>query len=102
MSTILLDRCIFDTLMPDLVGHERRPSAFLVYLAIVNAAVTGSVHLTHGDLAERTELSKREVQSSVAWLVNRRLISASRTGVTSVNRYVPHQPWRPLAGQPKR
>ncbi len=102
MSTILLDRYIIETLMPDLTGHDRRPSAFLTYLAIVNAAVTGSVQLTHADLAERTGLSKRSVQSAIDWLAHRKLISVTRTGVTSVNRYVPHQPWRPLAAKTKR
>ena len=27
-----MDDYVFDTLMPDLVGHDRQPSAFIVYL----------------------------------------------------------------------
>jgi hypothetical protein len=30
MTTLPLDAYIIDTLMPDLVGHDRQPSAFLV------------------------------------------------------------------------
>ena len=32
MTTLKLDSYVLDTLMCDLVGHDRRPSAFLVYL----------------------------------------------------------------------
>jgi hypothetical protein len=101
MSTILLDRYVFDTLMPELAGQDGRPEAFLVYMAIVNAAVTGSVQLTHADLAARSGVSNRAAQSAVAWLANRQFISVSPTDITRVNRYVPHQPWRPLAGKSK-
>ena len=34
MATIAIDPYIVDTLMPDLVGHDRQPSAFLVYLLL--------------------------------------------------------------------
>jgi hypothetical protein len=32
MPTIEVDDYVVDTLMADLVGHDRQPSAFLVYL----------------------------------------------------------------------
>ena len=32
LSAVPLDAYVLDVLMPDLVGHDRRPSAFLVYL----------------------------------------------------------------------
>jgi hypothetical protein len=32
MATITVDRHILESLMPDLVGHDRKPSAFIVYL----------------------------------------------------------------------
>jgi hypothetical protein len=31
-SSLSLDPYVVDTLLPDLVGHDRQPSAFLVYL----------------------------------------------------------------------
>ena len=34
MRMLSLDFYIVETLLPDLVGHDRRPSAFLVYLAL--------------------------------------------------------------------
>ena len=33
-----LDAYIIDTLMPDLVGHDRQPSAFIVYLYLADRA----------------------------------------------------------------
>jgi hypothetical protein len=32
MSSVAVEDCVLDTLMLDLVGHDRQPSAFLVYL----------------------------------------------------------------------
>ena len=32
MSPVEIDDYVLDTLMADLVGHDRRPSAFVVYL----------------------------------------------------------------------
>jgi hypothetical protein len=37
-----LDRYVLDTLMADLVGHDHKPSAFLVYLAITAAHAEGA------------------------------------------------------------
>ena len=35
MDNLRLDLYVVDTLMADLVGHDRSPSSFLVYLALV-------------------------------------------------------------------
>ena len=34
MSKLEIDDYVIDTLMADLVGHDRQPSAFLVYLSL--------------------------------------------------------------------
>jgi transcription initiation factor IIE alpha subunit len=90
----VLDAYVLDTLMADLVGHDRRPSAFLVYLAIVAAAGDGRAALSHAALAERTGLSKRTVQSAVAALRRRSLIESVRRGPTETPQYRPLSPWR--------
>lgn len=38
MQKIALDSYVIDVLMPDLVGHDRRPAAFLVYLFLLRQA----------------------------------------------------------------
>jgi DNA-binding MarR family transcriptional regulator len=90
-----LDRYVIDTLMPDLVGHDHRPSAFLVYLAIAAAAgAQGRAALSYADLAERTGLSKRTAQQAIATLRKRALIEISKRGLTETPRYRPLAPWR--------
>ncbi|MGH1556645.1 helix-turn-helix domain-containing protein [Caulobacter segnis] len=56
---------MLDTLMADLVGHDHRPSSFLVYLAITGAHADGRASFSHAELAERTGQSRRTVQNAV-------------------------------------
>ena len=90
----LLDPYILDTLMADLVGHDHRPSAFLVYLAIHAAAAQGRAALSHAELAERTGLSKRSIQNAVALLRRRELVAVRQGGPTETIDYRPLTPWR--------
>jgi transcription initiation factor IIE alpha subunit len=93
-QTFALDRYVVETLLPDLVGHDRRASAFLVYLVIVAEAGEGRAALSHSQLAERTGLSRRAVQTAVGLLHQRQLIEISRRGVTDTSEYRPLSPWR--------
>jgi hypothetical protein len=97
MSTVAVDAYVLDTLMRDLVGHDRRPSAFLVYLYLW--------HATHGrgdavaqvallDIAQGIGLSKRSVQDALSWLSRRKLISVERESITAVPVYTVLRPWR--------
>jgi transcription initiation factor IIE alpha subunit len=92
--TLQLDRYVVETLLPDLVGHDRRASAFLVYLVILAEAGEGRAALSHARLAERTGLSRRAVQTAVALLHRRQLIEISRRGATETSEYRPLAPWR--------
>lgn len=97
MSGLDLDPYVVDTLMPDLVGHDRQPSAFLVYLLLwrlTHGADTSSAQVALRDLAEGTGLSKRAVQEALARLAKRRLIEVARDGITAVAVYTVLQPWR--------
>ena len=94
MQTYPIDRYVLDTLMADLVGHDRKPSAFLAYLAIVAAHADGRASLSHAELAERTGQSRRTVQSAAEVLERRGLIAVSRGGPTEAATYVPLTPWR--------
>ena len=89
-----IERYILDTLMADLVGHDRMPSAFLVYLAIVAAHADGRARFSHAELAERTGQSRRTVQNAVEILRRRGLILVSRQGPTEAATYVPLTPWK--------
>lgn len=97
MTRVPLDPYVLDTLMPDLVGHDRQPSAFFVYLFLwrrthgINRDTT-QVALT--DIAEGTGLSKRAVQDGIAWLAKRQLVAVARASITAVPVYNVLRPWK--------
>lgn len=91
-----LDSYVVDVLMPDLVGHDRRPSAFLVYLHLwreAGGAEGAGARRSLRQIADGTGLSRRAVQSAVARLKRRRLIEIERPGLTSVPLYRVRRPW---------
>ena len=97
MSSLSVDPYILDTLMPDLVGHDRQPSAFIVYLLLWRLtygqeAETAQIALL--DIAEQTGLAKRTVQDAVGWLAKRKLLSIERASITAVPIYTVLRPWR--------
>lgn len=94
MITSEIDAYILDVLMADLVGHDHKPSAYLAYLAIWAAGRGNAVALSYNDLAERTGLSKRAIQYSVAHLRRRALLTITAKGKTETPKYQPLTPWR--------
>jgi len=96
-GALSVDAYILDVLMRDLVGHDRRPSAFLVYLWLWRngpGAGRDTVGASLQNLATDTGLSKSAVQKSVRHLVWRGLVSMTRTGPTDAPLYQVKQPWR--------
>ena len=92
-----LDDYILDVLMRDLVGHDKSPSAFLVYLHIwsqTESKGTDSAPLSHQRIAEQTGLSKSAVQSAIKILTRRKLVTATKPTITSTPEYHPQKPWR--------
>jgi hypothetical protein len=97
MTTLPLDPYIVDTLMPDLVGHDRQPSAFLVYIYLwrhSHGAAAPSVQVALLDIAEGTGLSKRAVQDALGRLAKRKLLAVARESITAVPVYTVLRPWR--------
>jgi hypothetical protein len=95
--TLKLDRYVTDALMRDLVGHDQRPSAFLLYLHLT-ARATGIrrriASASLRELAEDTGLSRSAVQQAVRVLVRRRLIRVTKASATAVPQYEVLRPWR--------
>ncbi len=91
-----IDDYILDTLLRDLTGHDHRPAAFLVYLWLTGeqARRKGAVSISYQELAENTGMSRSSVQSSVRWLVGRKLLASSKTNATAVPSYKVLFPWR--------
>jgi DNA-binding MarR family transcriptional regulator len=93
MQTYSFDRYVVDTLMADLVGHDRKPSAFLCYVVISAAHSHGRATFSHAELAERTGQSRRTVQYAVESLKRRGLVAVRRSGSTEPATYIPLTPW---------
>jgi DNA-binding transcriptional ArsR family regulator len=91
-----LDPYVMETLMPDLVGHDRAPSAFLVYLKLWHGAggPGRKLEISLSSLAVETGLSKSSVQAALRRLAKRGLVSSRRTSPTAIPLYLVHAPWR--------
>jgi DNA-binding MarR family transcriptional regulator len=99
MTGLRLDPYVVDTLMADLVDHDRSAASFLVYLWLWAecARVAGrrkQVERSLREIAEGTGVSKRAVQSALARLKRRKLVAATRTSITATPVYVVLTPWR--------
>lgn len=65
MTQINVDAYLVDCLLPDLVGHDRRLSSFIVYLYLYRHAskdAKWSVRISHQSIATATGLSRSAVQ----------------------------------------
>jgi hypothetical protein len=83
-------------LMRDLVGHDRRPVSFLVYLwlAAEQQRRGSEVQISYQDLAESIGVSKSSAQSAVGWLLRRKLLTVSKASVTATPSYAVQSPWK--------
>lgn len=96
MSAFELDTYVVDALLPDLVAHDRAPSALLVYLVLwrrSRGAAASTVQLSLVDIATATGLSKRAVQIAISHLAKRKLLSVQRESSTAVPVYSVRRPW---------
>lgn len=93
---IFLDSYILDVLMRDLTEHDKRPSAFLVYLHVWRQSLGAGhkvISLSHREISEGTGLSKSAVQGAVKLLKRRKLLSASLKNRTATPVYRIERPW---------
>jgi hypothetical protein len=93
---ISIDRYVVDTLMGDLVGHDKQPSAFIIYLYLWSRTFSQrarSVEVSHQGMAGDTGLSKSAVQAAIRSLRRRHLIRSRRASTTAVPEYFVLRPW---------
>jgi hypothetical protein len=93
---VKLDEYVLDSLMRDLVGHDRRPVSYLVYLwlAAEEQRQKKPVSISYSDLAQSVGVSKSSAQGAVAWLTHRKLISSTKANVTATPNYTVQTPWK--------
>lgn len=92
-----LDAYIVDTLMRDLVAHDRAPSTFIVFLWLwrqTHAQGRERIGASLADIANATGLSKSSVQSAIRRLSRRRLIAANKAGPTVAPIYLVNETWK--------
>jgi hypothetical protein len=94
-----IDDYVVDVLMRDLVGHDRRPTSFLLYLWLDAEQARGGrpVQASYLELAESVGVSKSSAQVAVSWLVRRKLLSVSKDNITATPCYTVQRPWRDRA-----
>ena len=83
--------------MRDLVGHDRQPSAFLVYLYLwrqTHGSGQEAAQVALLDIAEATGLSKHGVQDALGRLAKRRLLTVAREHIAAVPVYTVLRAWR--------
>jgi hypothetical protein len=109
-----LDPYITDVLLRDLVGHDRRPASFLVYIwftaeqqkyaqqKYAQQSHSAAVTISYQELAESIGISKSSAQSAVAWLIRRKLLAVTKTTVTATPAYRVLTPWRNRAPRQSR
>jgi hypothetical protein len=99
MPHFRLDTYVVETLMADLVLHDRQPSAFLVYLHLwYRARGSGrAVRTSHQAMVDATGLSKSAVQGAIRTLTRRRLVRSVRRAITATPEYTVLRPWRKSA-----
>jgi DNA-binding MarR family transcriptional regulator len=96
-QTIPVDDYVLDVLMRDIVGHDRQPAAYLVYVWLYGQAartrwkpVASSLRM----LAEATGLSKSAVQTALELLRRRELIESSSDSATAIPQHRVRRHWR--------
>jgi len=98
-----IDPYVVDTLMQDLVGHDHRPSAFIVYLHFLRQCAQpadGVYRASLAQIAEGTGLSRRAVQDAIALLRRRKLLGVTVAAPTAVPEYAVRQPWSETRRRP--
>ena len=96
-ETIPIDDDVHDVLIRDIVGHDRQPAAYLVYLYLYGQAARVKwkpVAASLRTLAETTGLSKSAVQTALERLRRRKLIETTSDHATAVPEHRVLRHWR--------
>ena len=96
-ETVPVDDYVIDVLLRDIVGHDRQPAAYLVYLYLYGQAARDKwkpVAKSLRDLADATGLSKSAVQTALENLRRRELINTTSDHSTAVPRHRVLRHWR--------
>jgi len=93
---VAVDAYVIDSLMPDLVGHDRRPSTMLVFLYLWRRTRGGArpAVVSLSMIADGTGLAKRSVQTALDHLRRRDLVGLRRANPTAAPTVTLRCHWR--------
>lgn len=96
-EAIPIDDYVLDVLMRDIVGHDRQPAAYLVYVYLYGKAAREKwkpVEASLRTIAEETGLSKSAVQTALELLRHRELIETESEHATATPSHRVLRHWR--------
>jgi DNA-binding transcriptional MocR family regulator len=96
-ETIPVDDYVLDVLMRDIIGHDRQPAAYLVYLYLYGQAARAKwkpVPASLRSLADETGLSKSAVQTGLELLRRRELVESESDHATATPSHRVLRHWR--------
>jgi hypothetical protein len=92
-----VDDYVLDVLMRDIVGHDQKPAAYLVFLYLYGQAAREKwkpIPASSRFLAEATGLSKSAVQTALELLRRRQLIETTSDHSTATPEHRVLRHWR--------
>ena len=85
-QTVAIDDYVLDVLMRDLIGHDQKPAAFVVYLHLYGQAARNSWRSISGSvrtIADAIGLSKSAAHAALTHLRRRQLITTTADHATA-------------------
>jgi DNA-binding MarR family transcriptional regulator len=96
-QTVLIDDYVLDVLMRDVIGHDQKPAAYLVYLHLYGEAARNKwrpISASVRAIADATGLSKSAAHAGLAHLRRRQLITTTADHATATPRHRVLRHWR--------
>jgi hypothetical protein len=96
-ESIPIDDYVLDVLMRDLIGHDQKLAAYLVYLHLYGQAARNKwrhVSASVRTIADGTGLSKSAVHGALTHLRRRQLLATTADHVTATPRHRVLRHWR--------
>jgi hypothetical protein len=96
-QSVPVDDYVLDVLMRDLIGHDQKPAAFVVYLHLYGQAARNKwryISASVRTIAGATGLSKSAVHAALTHLRRRQLIATTADHITDTPRHRVLRHWR--------
>jgi hypothetical protein len=96
-QTVAIDDYVLDVLMRDLIGHDQKPAAYLIYIYLYGQAARNKwkpVSASLRMLADATGLSKSAIQVALEVLRRRELIVTTHEHATATPSHRVLRHWR--------